>query len=140
MILSVKRTGMRGERKSMLRRNRYNDIGFIWDMKDHALVPSIGMHCDSKQADRVKIGSAFKNYKMLREVIAMILKRDSYTKGTTNWSVWLYLKLSVADIAFIGLSCYLHRLHFIRCILVKRCPHFASSGFLNGIFKSTACE
>jgi len=57
------------------------------------------------------------------------------TKGTTNWSVSSYLKLSVADIAFIGLSCYSHRLRFIRCILVKRCPHSASLDFLNGNFK-----
>lgn len=67
--------------------------------------------------------------------IATILK-GWLQKVTRNWSVWLYLKLPVADIAFIVLSCYLHWLHFIRCILVKRCPHSASSDFLNGIFKS----
>lgn len=52
------------------------------------------------------------------------------------WSIWLRLKLSVIDIIFIGLSHYLHWLHFIRRMLVKRCSHSTSSGFLNGIFKS----
>lgn len=126
MVLSRERKVHDG-RKSMLRRKCYDD-----DTEDNVFVSSrsnpVGLDRETKRVDRIGNEFARRNYKCKSDCTRC--QRNDYE----IWSVRLCLKL--ADIAFIGLSRYLHWLHFIHRVLVKYCPHSTSSGFLNRIFKS----